>query len=124
MSSKILTVDQNTIREGVHGPDIRCPVSVAEASREREQSLQDLWHLFVIHEWSECKASNYADAQTQLDTVGKLDVKDGARSKAIRAQQVDKICRGQIEVNVLEAKQGGENNAASQETGVVSSKDD
>ena len=124
MSSKRLTVNQNTIREGVHGPDVWCPVSVAEASREREQSLQDLWNLFVIHEWSECKASNYADAQTQLDTVGKLDVKDGARSKAIRAQQVDKVCRGQVEVNVLEAKQGGENNAASQETGVVSSKDD
>ena len=84
--SNELTIDQHPVRERVHGPDVGCPVSVAEASREREQSLQDLWHLFVVHEWSKCKASNNADAQTELDAVEELNMKDGTRTKAIRAQ--------------------------------------
>ena len=86
ISNERLTIDQHAIRERVHSPDIGCPVSVAKASREREQSLQDLRHLFVVHEWSKCKASNNADAQTKLDAVEELNMKDGTRPKAIRAQ--------------------------------------
>ena len=86
ISNGRLTINQHAIREGVHCPDIWCPVSVAKAPREREQSLQDLWHLFVVHEWSKCKASNNADAQTELDAVEELNMKDGTRTKAIRAQ--------------------------------------
>jgi hypothetical protein len=73
-----------------------------------------LWNLFVVHEWSKCKASNCADAQAEFDAVGELDVKDGTRPKAVCAQQVDKVCRSQVEVDVLEAEQGSENNAAGQ----------
>lgn len=124
ISNGNLTIYQHAVREGVHGPDIWCPVSVAKASREWEQSLQDLRHLFVVQEWSKCNASNRADAQTQLDAVGELDMENGTRSKAIRAQEVDKVCRSQVEVDVLEAEQGGEDKTASQETGVVPCKDD
>lgn len=97
---------------------------MAKTSREWEQSLEDLWNLFVVHEWSKGKTSDNSYAQTELDAVEELDMEDGTRSKAIRAQQVDKVCRCQVEVDVLEAEQGGKNDAACQETGIVSSKDD
>jgi hypothetical protein len=86
VSQPRLTVDQYTVRERVHSPDIWCPVSMAKASREWEKSLQDLWYLVVVHEWSECKSGNHTDAHAQFDAVEDLDIKDGARSKAIRPQ--------------------------------------
>jgi len=87
---------------------------MAQASREWEQSLQDLWYLFVVHKWPKCKASNYADTQAQFDAVEDLDIKDGARPEAVRPQQVDKVCRSQVEVNMLETEQSGEHNTTSQ----------
>lgn len=81
-----LTIDQNAIREGVHGPDVGCPVSVAKASREWEQPLQDLWNLFIVDERSECKSCNKANAQAKFDAVEDLNMEDRARPKAVRSQ--------------------------------------
>lgn len=75
-SQQRLTVDQDTICERVHGPDIGRPVSVAKTSREREESLQDLWNLLIVDKGSECESCDDTDAQTKLDAVENLNVED------------------------------------------------
>lgn len=49
---------------------------MAETSREREESLENLRDLLIVNERSESKASHNDDAESKLDAVEELDVKD------------------------------------------------
>lgn len=71
-----LTVYQHSVGERVHCPNIRCPICMAETSREREESLENLRDLLIVNERSESKASHNNDAESKLDAVEELDVKD------------------------------------------------
>jgi hypothetical protein len=84
---------------------------VAEASREREQPFQDLRNLFIVDERPECKACDDTNAQAKLDAVEDLDVKNRTRPKTVGSQKVDKVCRCQVKVDMLETEQSGEDNA-------------
>lgn len=104
VSQQRLTVDQDTIRERVHGPDVGRPVSVTKTSREWEQSLQDLRDLLIVDEGSERKTCDKSNAQAKLDAVEELYVEYGTRSEAVGAQQVNKVCRRQVKIDMLEAQ--------------------
>ena len=57
-----LTVNQHTVGERVHGPDIWRPVGVTESSREWEQPLEHLRDLLVVHERTESETRDDCNA--------------------------------------------------------------
>ena len=77
---------------------------MAETSREWKQPAQQLWHLFVVDKGSECKDSNANDPEPELDTVGEFDVENRSRSKTVCSKQVDKVCRSQVKVDMLQTE--------------------
>ncbi len=104
--------DQHAVHERVHGPDVGRPVGVAEPAREGEQTAEDLRDLALERERAERGAEDGRDARAQLEAVEELDAEDGFRREAVGAQEEDEVGRCQVEVDVLHAQQGGEEEAA------------
>lgn len=65
------TWDQGSVGERVHGPDVRCPVSVAQPSREREKSVLQLEQLAPLDERSKSNGKHAEHTNTELDDVSK-----------------------------------------------------
>jgi len=71
------TVDEHSVRERVHRPDVGRPVRVAQAPREGKQSAQDLRYLVFDGEGAKSDSQDGTDAATKLDAVEELDPEDG-----------------------------------------------
>lgn len=85
-SSSRLTVYQHAIGKRVHRPHVGSPVSMAKATREREQPAKHLLNLSVVGERSECESRSSHDADAELDAVVQLDVEDRPGTEAIHPQ--------------------------------------
>ena len=70
------TINQDSIRKRVHGPDVRRPISVTQASREWKQSREQLIELPKIDKRSESETKDHDDADSKVDTVQKANVQD------------------------------------------------
>ena len=88
---------------------------MTKSSRKGEQAAQELVELVPVHKWSECKSKDDADSKSKLDAFAETDSEPRSRVEAIHTKQEDKVCRCQVQVDVLEAKQNGERDAAGQE---------
>lgn len=80
---------------------------MAQSSREREQTTDDLRELTPQCERPEggCKDSN--DSHAQLDAVEELDVevREGrSLPQAVGTEKIDKVGRRKIEVDVLQTE--------------------
>lgn len=69
-------VDEDAIRERVHGPDVGCPVGVAEAAAEREEPAQNLWNLAPVGERPESGKEDDDYASAEFDAVQILNAED------------------------------------------------
>lgn len=119
-----LTGYDEAVRKGVQRPDVRRPVRVAEPPREREQPAQQLRHLSQCHKWPKCRRKDRRDPSTKLQTVQNPRAEHIVRRQAVRAQEEDKVRGREVEVDVLEAQQGGEDEAAGEEGGARAGEDE
>jgi hypothetical protein len=78
---------------------------MAEASREWKEPAQYLWHLILDRKGTECDAKDAKDTDTQLETVEKLNAKDGSGRKTIGPEKKHKVCGGKIGIYVLHAQE-------------------
>jgi len=92
---------------------------VAQASGKGEEAAEQLRHLTPVCEGAEGDGEDGGDAQAQLGGVEKLDVEDGGGPQTVGAQQVDEVGGREVQVDVLEHQEGGEEQAAGQEGGFL-----
>lgn len=119
-----LTVDQDSVSERVHCPNVRRPICVTKSSGKWEKSTEDLWNLLKIHERAECQSKDCNDTAAKLDAVEELNVENGSWPKTVRSEQVDEVGRSEVEVDVLQAEQSREHDATEkQPVSVVSCQD-
>lgn len=71
-----LTINQDSIGERVHRPDVGCPICVAQTAGKRKQAREDLWDLVdtMKSERSESKHDDERDSTTEFQTVEELYV--------------------------------------------------
>lgn len=97
---------------------------MAQASREWEQAAQQLRDLAPIGEWPESGSEDGENAHAELDCVAEADMKDRLRAQAVRAEEVDEICGGEVKVDVLEHQKNGEEDAAEEERRLLAREDE
>lgn len=71
---RIHTINQDTIHKGIHSPNVWCPVSMTEPTREWEESWQQLRYLFEIYKRSKCRGKYTDNTQAEFDAICKLDI--------------------------------------------------
>ena len=69
------TVNEHSVSERVHCPDIWSPVSMAKTARKWEQALEDLLELSPKSKWPKCTCEHCNKAHAQLDAVEEADGK-------------------------------------------------
>lgn len=69
------TVDQDPVREGIHGPNIWGPVCMAQAPGERKQPANYLLELPPERERSKCAGEYSSDTNPEHDAMEELDLK-------------------------------------------------
>jgi hypothetical protein len=89
---------------------------MTKSSREWKQPAHDLWDLTLESKWAEGSSEDCRDYSSQLDAVEELDSENGFRRQAVRPKQEDEVGRGQVEIDVLHAEQGCENDPALQQS--------
>jgi hypothetical protein len=122
----LFTVNQHPVDKRIHGPNVWCPISVAQSPGEREQTTKNLVELTPPREWAKGRCEHCNDADSQLDAVEKLDVEVRKRRpvpEAIGAQKIDKIRGCEIQVDVLQAQEGSKEQTRQQERRVITCKD-
>ncbi len=85
---------------------------MTEAARKGKQSAQELRRLAPIHERSRSKAKDGQDTQSELENVARADAPHRLPAQAVDAQEIDEICRREIEIDVLHTQEDSEDNAA------------
>lgn len=75
-SDPVRTIDQKSVGEGIHRPDVRCPICMAQSSRKGEKSAQNLRQLVPECEGAERSAKDSCNATAQFDAVEPLDAED------------------------------------------------
>jgi hypothetical protein len=73
------TENQETVRKGIHGPQVGSPVGMAETSRERKESAQNLRNLTFGGERAKGNPEYSEDTSAEFDTVEELDTENGLR---------------------------------------------
>lgn len=88
---------------------------MAKSSGEGKESAENLWYLLKIDKRTKRHSKDCDDAAAKLDAVEELDVENGFSPKTVCSEQVDKVGRSEIEIDVLQAKQSREKDATQQE---------
>jgi hypothetical protein len=114
-----LTIDEHSVRQGVHGPNIGGPVGVAESPREWKESAEQLRDLSPSREWPECSSEDGSYANAEFDAVCPLHPKEVLRMQTVGSEQIHKVRGRQIQIDVLEAQQCGEKHTRSQKSCTV-----
>ena len=109
-----LTKYEHTIAKRVHGPHIRRPVGMTQSPRKGKESAQHLRNLLIIHKRPECQSRDNSDTEAKLDAIQPSNVEDRPRAKTVCPKQVNKVRRSEVEVNVLQAEHGSEEDTARQ----------
>lgn len=69
------TVDEHSVGERVHGPNIGSPVCVAKSTRKRKEAFEHLLKLSHKRKGSKGTSKHCDDTYTQLNTVDKANRK-------------------------------------------------
>lgn len=76
-------MNQYSVGERVHRPDIWCPISMAQPSGKGEEPAQQLFHLSPIDKGAE-RARKYSDdREAKLDAVAESDCEPGRLAEAV-----------------------------------------
>lgn len=118
------TRNQSPIGERVHCPDVWSPVRVAQSPGEWEEPVLQLQQLTPLRKRPKgnCKDTNHTDSK--FDDVPNSGSEDGFGIETIGAQQVDKVGKGKVQVDVLHAQQDCEKYTTVQEGGLLPSQND
>ena len=93
------------------------------SSKWKEPSLQ-LLELVPMGKRSKCGASDANDAYAELDSVLVPRTENRFRVQTERSKQIDEVGGCQIEVDMLETKQGHKEDAAVEHCGLLPCQDD
>lgn len=96
---------------------------MTQSSRKWEESAEKLRHLSPVSERSQSGAEDSQDAEAKFDAVKELDVEDGLSAETVDAQEVDEVGGREVEVDVLEHQEGGEDEATEEEGGFLACED-
>lgn len=105
---RLNTIYQDSIREGVHSPNVRRPVRMAQPSAEGKQPRQHLGHLPPVHERPKRRAKDPQHTRAQLYSVPEADIEDRVGTETVRAEEEDKVRRRKIQVDVLHTEKRSE----------------
>ena len=108
------TVDEHTVTERVHSPHVRRPIRMAQPPREWKQPAQHLRDLTIVDKWSESQCRHDSNTGAELDAIQDFDVEHRSRTKAIGSKQVNEVSWRQVQIDVLQAQQGCEEDPAGQ----------
>lgn len=111
----LLTVNQNSVSQGIERPDIRCPVCMAQTAREWKQAAQNLRYLSHQSKRPKSSRKNSSEPKSKLDAVQKLDSEDGSRRQAVCPQKEDKVGRPKVRIDVLETQERAKEQATLQQ---------
>lgn len=120
----MLTVYEEAVRKGVQRPDVGRPVRVAEPPRKGEEPAQQLRHLPQRDKRPKRRREDGCDPPAELQAVQDPRAEHIARRQAVRAQQEDEVRGREVEVDVLEAQEGGEDEATGEEGGAGAGEDE
>jgi hypothetical protein len=102
----------HTIKERVKSPKVRCPIRVTQSPLEREQPLRNNLNLTHRNKRSKGRRNRRQDYHAQFDDIHQLGPPRG--TETIRPQEVKEVCWRNVEEDVLEAEERGEQESGEQ----------
>lgn len=93
---------------------------MAQAPRERKQAAHNLFNLTPIPERPKSASKDKRKHRSQLGTIDHPGPQDRLCAQAVHAEQVDKVRRRQVKVDVFEAEQDGKEEGPAEHGRLVS----
>ena len=97
---------------------------MAQSPGEGEQPVLELQQLAPLRKWTKGNGEDTHHTESQFDDVSEPRSENGFGIQAVGAQQIDKVCKSQVEVDVLHTQQDREENTTVEKSGLLPGEND